>query len=35
VAQRPAVKPVIGTMVNYLRSVDLPVPEFGERENIR
>jgi glutathione S-transferase len=35
VAQRPAVKPVIGAMVNYLRSVGLPVPEFGERENSR
>jgi glutathione S-transferase len=32
VAQRPAVKSVIGAMVTYLRSVSLPVPEHGERE---
>lgn len=29
VAERPAVKPVIGAMVDYLRSVNSPVPEFG------
>jgi glutathione S-transferase len=35
VAQRPAVQPVIGAMANYLRSLSLPVPEFGERANTR
>jgi glutathione S-transferase len=35
VAQRSAVEPVIGAMVTYLRSVSLPVPEFGARENNR
>jgi len=35
VAQRPAVKTVIGAMVTYLRSLGLPVPEFGERDNSR
>jgi glutathione S-transferase len=29
VAERPAVKPVIGAMVDYLRSVNSLVPEFG------
>jgi len=31
VARRFAVKPVIGAMVTYLRSVSLPIPDFGER----
>jgi glutathione S-transferase len=31
-AHRPAVQPVIGAMVTYLRSLYLPVPDFGERE---
>jgi glutathione S-transferase len=35
VAQRPAVKPVIGAMVTYLHSLSLPVPDFGEREDAR
>ena len=35
VAQRPAVKTVIGAMVNYLRRLNLPIPEFGEREDAR
>jgi glutathione S-transferase len=30
VAQRPAVQLVIGAMVTYLRTVNLPVPDFGE-----
>jgi glutathione S-transferase len=30
VAQRPAVRRVIGAMATYLRSVNLPVPDFGE-----
>lgn len=30
-AQRSAVAPVIGAMVAYLRSLNLPIPEFGER----
>jgi glutathione S-transferase len=34
-AQRPAVKTVIGAMVNYLRRLNLPIPEFGEREDAR
>jgi glutathione S-transferase len=35
VAARPAVKPVIGAMVNYLRSLGSAVPDFGEGENPR
>ena len=31
-AQRPAVKPVIGAMTGYLRSIGLPVPDFGSPE---
>jgi glutathione S-transferase len=28
-ASRPAVKPVIEAMANYLKSIDYPVPDFG------
>jgi glutathione S-transferase len=28
-AQRPALKQVVGTMVNYLKSIDLPIPNWG------
>jgi glutathione S-transferase len=31
VAQRPGVNTVVGAMVTYLRSVSLPVPEYGAR----
>ena len=29
VAERPAVRPVIGAMASYLRSIDRPVPDYG------
>ena len=29
VAERPAVRPVIGAMAAYLRSIDRPVPDFA------
>jgi|SRR5579862_1239115 len=29
VAERTAVRPVIGAMVSYLRSIDRPVPDYG------
>ena len=29
VAERPAVRPVIGAMASYLKSIDRPVPEYG------
>ena len=35
VAQRPAIMTVIGAMVAYLRSLNLPVPELGERPDAR
>jgi glutathione S-transferase len=31
--ERPAVKPVIGAMAGYLRSIGLPVPDFGAPES--
>jgi glutathione S-transferase len=29
VAERTAVRPVIGAMASYLRSIDRPVPDYG------
>jgi glutathione S-transferase len=34
-AQRAALKQVIGAMVTYLRSLNMPIPEYGERDGVR